>query len=42
MAIRRRSPHLLLAGVSAMVMHFAWSVGFWLQLLAAPLQRRVA
>lgn len=42
MAIRVRSPHLLLAGVSAMVMHFAWSIGFWIQLLGAPLQRRAA
>ena len=24
-----------LAGLSAMVMHFAWSLGFWIQLMAA-------
>jgi succinoglycan biosynthesis protein ExoA len=34
MAIRRRDPYGPLAGVSAMVMHLAWSAGFWLQLLA--------
>ncbi len=42
MAVRGRDPSLLLAGVSAMVMHFAWSTGFWVQLLTAPLQRRAA
>jgi len=33
-AIRRRSATGLLVGVSAMIMHVAWSSGFWLQLLA--------
>ena len=42
MAVRAGSPHLLLAGVSAMVMHFAWSAGFWAQLAATPLQRSTA
>jgi glycosyltransferase involved in cell wall biosynthesis len=41
-AIRQRNPGLALVGVSAMVMHFGWSVGFWLQLLRARLQRGVA
>jgi succinoglycan biosynthesis protein ExoA len=33
MAIGRRNPYGPLAGLSAMVMHLAWSAGFWLQLL---------
>ena len=33
MAVAERNPYGLLAGVSAMVMHLAWSLGFWLQLL---------
>ncbi|MEP0522199.1 MAG: glycosyltransferase family 2 protein [Hyphomicrobiales bacterium] len=33
-AIRTSQPKLLLAGVSAIVMHFAWSLGFWLQLVS--------
>lgn len=41
-AIRQRNPGFALVGVSAMVMHFGWSVGFWLQLLRARLQRGVA
>ena len=41
-AVRQRNPGLALIGVSAMVMHFGWSVGFWLQLLRARLQRGVA
>ena len=41
-AVRQRSPGAALAGVSAMVMHFGWSVGFWLQLLGLRSQRRVA
>jgi succinoglycan biosynthesis protein ExoA len=35
MAIRAGRPGLLLAGVSAMVMHFAWSFGFWRQLASS-------
>jgi succinoglycan biosynthesis protein ExoA len=42
LAARERDPKLLLAGPSAMVMHFAWSLGFWLQLLRAGLRREVA
>ncbi|RWA59585.1 glycosyltransferase family 2 protein [Mesorhizobium sp. M4B.F.Ca.ET.190.01.1.1] len=41
-AIRQRNPGLTLVGVSAMVMHFGWSVGFWLQLLGRRSQRGVA
>ena len=41
-AIRQRNPGIALAGVSAMVMHFGWSVGFWLQLLGARSQRGMA
>lgn len=33
MAVRQRNPYGPLAGFSAMVMHLAWSAGFWLQLL---------
>jgi succinoglycan biosynthesis protein ExoA len=41
-AISQRNPDSALAGISAMVMHFGWSVGFWLQLLGPRSQRRVA
>ena len=41
-AIRQRNAGIALAGVSAMVMHFGWSVGFWQQLLTSRLQREVA
>lgn len=41
-AIRQRNPNIALAGVSAMVMHFGWSVGFWLQLLGLGSRRGVA
>ncbi|RWP78171.1 glycosyltransferase family 2 protein [Mesorhizobium sp.] len=42
-AISQRNPDSALAGISAMVMHFGWSVGFWLQLLGLRSQgRRVA
>ncbi|MER9870142.1 glycosyltransferase family 2 protein [Mesorhizobium sp. M0136] len=41
-AVSQRKPDIALAGVSAMVMHFGWSVGFWLQLLAPRPQREVA
>ncbi|WP_274631342.1 glycosyltransferase family 2 protein [Arvimicrobium flavum] len=33
MAVSQRNPYAPLAGFSAMVMHLAWSAGFWLQLL---------
>ncbi|WP_149790646.1 glycosyltransferase family 2 protein [Mesorhizobium sp. NFR06] len=41
-AIRQRNAGIALAGVSAMVMHFGWSVGFWQQLLTPRSLRRVA
>ncbi|TGQ40637.1 MULTISPECIES: glycosyltransferase family 2 protein [unclassified Mesorhizobium] len=41
-AVSQRNPDIALAGVSAMVMHFGWSVGFWLQLLRPRSERRVA
>jgi len=41
-AIRQRNAGVALAGVSAMVMHFGWSVGFWLQLLGFGARRGVA
>ena len=40
-AIRQRNAGIALAGVSAMVMHFGWSVGFWQQILT-PRSRKVA
>ncbi len=41
-AISQRNPNNVLTGISAMVMHFGWSVGFWLQLLGSRSQRGVA
>ncbi|MFN7026201.1 MAG: glycosyltransferase family 2 protein [Pseudorhizobium sp.] len=38
-AILQRNPYGPLAAVSAMIMHFAWSAGFWSELLRVP-QRR--
>ncbi|BCH23915.1 glycosyltransferase family 2 protein [Mesorhizobium sp. L-8-3] len=35
MAIAQRNPDGMLAGFSAMVMHLAWSLGFWQQLLSS-------
>jgi succinoglycan biosynthesis protein ExoA len=32
LALAERDPYGPLAGVSAMVMHLAWSAGFWMQL----------
>ncbi len=34
MAVGKRNPYGPLAAVSAMIMHLAWSAGFWFQLLA--------
>ncbi|MDH4987365.1 glycosyltransferase family 2 protein [Aminobacter anthyllidis] len=42
LALRAGNPGLALAGVSAMVMHLAWSLGFWLQLLGMPAKGRTA
>ncbi len=39
MGIRQRNPYGPLAGVSAMIMHLAWSTGFWLEYLKAWRQR---
>ncbi|MDE1157513.1 MAG: glycosyltransferase family 2 protein [Neorhizobium sp.] len=33
MAVGHRNPYGPLAAVSAMIMHFAWSAGFWLELI---------
>lgn len=41
-AIRHCNASIALAGVSAMVMHFGWSVGFWQQLLTPRSQGKVA
>ncbi|AZO10049.1 MULTISPECIES: glycosyltransferase family 2 protein [unclassified Mesorhizobium] len=41
-AVRQRNPGIALAGVSAMVMHLGWSVGFWQQLLGSRARRGVA
>jgi len=41
MAIGQRNPYGPLAAFSAMVMHLAWSLGFWLQLLT-PWKREAA
>lgn len=41
LALSERNPYGPLAGVTAMVMHLAWSAGFWMQ-LALSWKRRVA
>ena len=41
MALGQRNPYGPLAAVSAMIMHFAWSAGFWREVLDLR-QRRVA
>jgi succinoglycan biosynthesis protein ExoA len=41
-AVRQRNADAALAGVSAMIMHLGWSVGFWLQLLGLGSRRGVA
>lgn len=38
-AVSQRNPYGPVAAVSAMIMHFAWSAGFWSELLRLP-QRR--
>lgn len=42
LAITNRKPLLLLSGPIALVMHLAWSTGFWTQVLAAPRRSRKA
>jgi succinoglycan biosynthesis protein ExoA len=41
LAIRAPDPAVALAGPAAMIMHAAWSAGFWRQVLAQALARRV-
>ncbi|MHB2264594.1 glycosyltransferase family 2 protein [Aliihoeflea sp. PC F10.4] len=40
-ALRERTPQLALMGVSIMVMHLAWSAGFWRELIAGHAVRRI-
>ncbi|WP_454850916.1 glycosyltransferase family 2 protein [Rhizobium binxianense] len=42
MAIGQKNPYGPLAAFSAMVMHFAWSAGFWLELLSFRGRQKVA
>lgn len=42
MAVGQKNPLGPLAAVSAMIMHFAWSAGFWLELIGIRPRRRVA
>lgn len=35
LAFKQRKPGLAIAGISGMVMHFAWSFGFWRQLVSS-------
>jgi succinoglycan biosynthesis protein ExoA len=42
LALAERNPYGPLAGVSAMVMHLAWSAGFWMQLALSWKRRAVA
>jgi succinoglycan biosynthesis protein ExoA len=39
--VRQNMPHGPLAGVLAMVMHMAWSVGFWLEMISLAPKRSV-
>ncbi len=42
MAVSQRNPYGPLAAVSAMIMHTAWSVGFWLECIAGRKARAAA
>jgi succinoglycan biosynthesis protein ExoA len=42
MAVGQRNPYGPLAAISAMIMHFAWSTGFWLELAGVRARRRAA
>lgn len=42
LAVSERKPDLALSAVSAVIMHFAWSFGFWRQLFASQTTRRAA
>lgn len=35
LGVKERAPHAPLAAVSAMVMHFAWSAGFWREVMSS-------
>ena len=35
LGVKQRDPHAPLAAVSAMVMHFAWSTGFWREVMSS-------
>ena len=41
-AISERNPSGILAGIAAMIMHFAWSYGFWSEFLSASRRRTPA
>jgi succinoglycan biosynthesis protein ExoA len=41
LAIRARDPDIALSGPAAMIMHLAWSAGFWSQLFAHALAAKV-
>jgi len=41
LAARRRDPAVLLSGPAAMIMHLAWSAGFWAQLLVDGWERKL-
>ncbi|MBD3805425.1 MAG: hypothetical protein IE919_19655, partial [Thioclava sp.] len=41
LAVGERNPHGPLASVSAMVMHFAWSAGFWREVIVARNRVRI-
>jgi succinoglycan biosynthesis protein ExoA len=41
LGLRRRDPAVLMSGPAAMIMHLAWSAGFWAQLLSHPGERQV-
>jgi succinoglycan biosynthesis protein ExoA len=40
LAVSARQVHGLLSAICAMIMHLAWSAGFWLQLLVTRFERR--
>jgi succinoglycan biosynthesis protein ExoA len=42
MAVGQKNPYGPLAAISAMIMHFAWSTGFWLELAGVRARRRTA
>ncbi|WP_198174367.1 glycosyltransferase family 2 protein [Mesorhizobium xinjiangense] len=42
LGIGQRNPHASLAGVPAMIMHLAWSAGFWTQLVVRRKRRKIS